>query len=477
MVDYEIVIIGAGIGGLVCGCYLARAGLKVLIVEQRSKPGGYCTEFEKGGYRFDAGVHSLGSLREEGVNFQILRDLELSDRISFITVDPTDRIITPDKTVFIRRDKDKTKGELIAHFPKERANIDNFFEFLLDNDFLSIVSKTKKITFKKLLDNFFSDYKLKAVLSILLGNLGLSSSQASALVCISLYREFILDGGYYPKGGIQVFPNLLASKFKEYGGTLLLSVKAVKVETKQKKIYGIKLNNGEFILTKFVVSNADATLTFCRLLDCKSEEAEKVKRLKPSSSGFIVFLGLNRKLNIKPKHFATWFFSTYDIDKCYRTTFDFSKIDYQDYFICSFPSLIDSTLAPDGKSIVRIFKVGVAYADKSIWDKYREILYQKTIEKVNCLIPGLQNYIEVKEIATPHTFFKFTSNRNGAWLGWASIPKQVDINVCPAETSIENLYLTGHWATNGIGQSGIPMVALSGKLTAQLIIRKYSKIK
>ena len=73
--DYDAIIIGAGISGLVCGCYLAKAGMKVLIVEKNAKPGGYCTSFTRGGFHFDACVHSLSSLREDGNISTILKEL------------------------------------------------------------------------------------------------------------------------------------------------------------------------------------------------------------------------------------------------------------------------------------------------------------------------------------------------------------------------------------------------------------------
>ena len=63
---YDAVIIGAGVSGLVCGCYLAKAGMKVLIAEQHFKPGGYCTSFKRKGFTFDAAAHSFGSYREGG---------------------------------------------------------------------------------------------------------------------------------------------------------------------------------------------------------------------------------------------------------------------------------------------------------------------------------------------------------------------------------------------------------------------------
>ncbi len=60
---YDAAIIGAGLGGLVCGCYLAKAGMKVLIVEKHFKPGGYCTTFKRKDFTFDAAAHSFGGYR------------------------------------------------------------------------------------------------------------------------------------------------------------------------------------------------------------------------------------------------------------------------------------------------------------------------------------------------------------------------------------------------------------------------------
>jgi phytoene dehydrogenase-like protein len=78
-----VIIIGAGIGGLVCGCYLAKAGLNVLIAEKNFKVGGYCTSFKRGGVLFDACIHTVGSCREDGVITNILRELEIDKEIFF----------------------------------------------------------------------------------------------------------------------------------------------------------------------------------------------------------------------------------------------------------------------------------------------------------------------------------------------------------------------------------------------------------
>ncbi|MBU2034919.1 MAG: FAD-dependent oxidoreductase, partial [Candidatus Omnitrophica bacterium] len=75
--DYDVIIIGAGISGLVCGCYLAKAGLKTLVVEKNVNVGGYCTSFTRKGFRFDACVHFLSTLRKEGKFHKILNNIGL----------------------------------------------------------------------------------------------------------------------------------------------------------------------------------------------------------------------------------------------------------------------------------------------------------------------------------------------------------------------------------------------------------------
>ena len=474
---YDVVIIGAGIGGLVCGCYLAKAGLRVLIVEQHTKSGGCCTSYERKGFRFDVGPHYLRSLREGGILSQVLNELELLQRIKFLTSDPTDRFIMPDRTIFIRRDKNKTKEELISNFPKEKENISRFFDYVLsmNKNFLQVIAQTKKITFEEFLEGFFVNSKLKSILSIPLISIGLPPSRASAIVALVLYKEFIFDGGYYPEGGMQVLPDLLSARFKEYGGDIFLSKRVSKIISSCGKIKGIKIRDHEPIISaKVVVSNADATETFQALLDCESRESKIVSSMKPSISAFIIHLGLKSNLKITPRHFLTGFFSTYDINKCYRDT-NILRIRKFKYIFCMFPSLIDQSLVPANKSIIKIF-IGADFINKDIWKNSRPNLYKKIIEEVGNVLPiEMEKNIEISEISAPPSFNRFTSNRNGAMFGWEATPLQIDKNLFPPETSIENLYLTGHWVTKGIGQSSVSLVAFCGKSTAKLVLRKIKQ--
>src|SRR5574337_345964 len=132
--DYDAIIIGAGIGGLVCGCYLAKAGMKVLIAEQHFKPGGYCSSFRRGAYVFDAAAHCFGGYRTEGVTRRIFEDLALDKVLKIVQANPSNIVTTPEYRIGFWIDPQRTLDDLLAYFPSERKNIENFFSFLANPD-------------------------------------------------------------------------------------------------------------------------------------------------------------------------------------------------------------------------------------------------------------------------------------------------------------------------------------------------------
>ena len=85
----DVVIVGAGVGGLTCACYLAKAGAKVVLVEKHYVPGGYCSSFTRGKYYFDAGAHYLGSCRPDGQLGKLFLDHQLKKKIALIRCEPS----------------------------------------------------------------------------------------------------------------------------------------------------------------------------------------------------------------------------------------------------------------------------------------------------------------------------------------------------------------------------------------------------
>lgn len=392
--DYDAIIIGAGIGGLVCGCYLAKTGMKTLIVEKNAKPGGYCTSFTRQGFHFDACVHSLGSLREEGNLRKILRDLDLENRLVIFRANPQDIIHTPEGEIKFWNNKQKTINELRKRFPKEVINIEKFFNFIEDCDGLKFKSLTG-ITFKTLLDKYFRSNKLKGILSIpVLGNAGLPASKISAFMAVTVYKEFILDGGYYPKGGMQIFPNILLQRFKELNGEVKLNSFVSKIEVVKNFVEGVEIDKKFFVSSKCVVSAVDAMQTFLSLIGKNILEKRllnNLEQLKPSLSTLLIYLGTNKNLNNISVNSNMWLMQDYDVERNY----------------CS---LIKGNIFQRGCFLIRklfdeksvIVSVNISSRNKQDWGN-KDKLSDLVINKIQGFVPNFDKYVVYKEVATAET--------------------------------------------------------------------------
>jgi len=469
--DYDVIIIGAGIGGLTCGCYLAKAGLKTLIVEQHSMPGGYCTSFQRKGYRFDSSAHYVGGVRK-GVLSKILADLEASEELRLKQFDPSDKIVLSDSVTYIRANPHDTIKEFQKSFPQEKNNIIYFFNLLMEPNIVKVYKKTMGKTFKVVLDSFFSSDKLKASIgTLLLGNMGLPPARLSAFAAVIFCKEFLLDPGYYPVGGMQQFAGYFANKFQQYGGKLILSCKASKIVIKNNRASGILTESKESFSSKFVVSAIDATQTFKNLIDLKTKESLVVEQLQPSNSVFAVYLGV--KCNVKTlldEVTNLWFVLTEDIDRCYTNLSKNLRTKDIPLIMLSFPSAKSlSSSSQLDKHTMQIFTMAT-YENEEFWAKNRSLISDKMMSMAEQIIPDIKRHIDLIVTATPLTFFRYTLNKNGAAFGWDAVPEQMDTTLLPQVSSVSNLFLAGHWCIMGAGQGGVSTVALSGKKAAEYVM-------
>lgn len=460
---YDAVIIGAGMSGLVCGCYLAKAGMKVLIVEQHNKPGGYCTSFKRQGFTFDAAAHAFGGYRENGIVRQVFRDLEADKKIKVNRFDPTDTIITPDYKISYWTDVNKTIEGYQTAFPNESNNIRQFFSFVMSPDPHSF-SKIRSWTFENLLDKYFTDKNLKFVLAApLLGIGGLPSSLMSAFIGVKLFSEFLLDGGYHPEGGMQALPDALTERFKELGGELRLSCLVKKIKVNDNKVTGVVLEKGSFVPSRYVVSNCDARQTFLKLVDKEKIENNfslKIKSMTPSISNFILYLGLDGYFESLPNPGTTLcFFPHYNLAGSYQAAIKGDIESYGGYMLYiskEIPTILAIIPAP--------------FRNKIFWENNKTNFLESFIYRIEKYsIPYLSQHIIYKDAATPQTLHRYTLNYRGASFGWAGTPSQLAVPDFKKSSFIQGLYLTGHWTTQGLGISGVVYV---GYDIAKMILRK-----
>src|ERR1051326_7317354 len=230
---YDAVIIGAGVGGLICANLLARAGLKVLLVEQHYMVGGYCSTFKRKGFLFDAATHFYPLLGNPAtLTGKVLVELGLST--PWIKMDPVDQFHFPDGTKFsVPADFDSYMARLKREFPQEDRAIDDFFALVRRVYLLGLLkyfrgkhteqlNPYRAYSIQEVLDQYFQSPKLKLVLTADTGHWG-SPPCRTSFVFDSMLRLAYFLGNYYPKGGTQSFAGELAASFEHAGGHILMS--------------------------------------------------------------------------------------------------------------------------------------------------------------------------------------------------------------------------------------------------------------
>lgn len=475
-----MLIIGAGIGGLVCANYLAKSGAKVVLVEKHYVPGGFCSSFKRGMYYFDAGAHYLGSCRPAGQVGKLIADHQLEKKLTLIRCEPSEVVVSKHRETFIFSDVARTIDEFKKNFIGEAESIRRFFHYIVNTDPLQLYVDLKGTTFRSLLDQYFKNWELKSVLSTLLGNIGLPSSRAAALTSVFLFREFIFDGGYYPKGGMQRFPDALLERFQEYGGVALLLSPAEKIflnDTGRVQSVRVKYLGRKSIeiSAKAVVANCDPFQVHDKLLSgvaISSGRGRFEKRL-PTASAFMVHLGVNHDIALEAKyHCNIWSYQRGDIDEYYEGVMD-GKVDFglDSFLFCSIPSFHDPELIPKDHHSIQII-IAAPYYERSVWEGYKEKLAHDVLNRLDQFIPGIGQWVEVRQVATPPTLVKYTWNYRGAMYGWASTPDQVGRRRLSEETPVEGLYMVGHWTGVPSGHSGIPTVVTSGRNVARLVLKR-----
>lgn len=476
--EYDVIIIGAGIGGLVCGCYLAKDGMKVLIIEKNNKAGGYCSSFKINNFTFDTAVSSLVGLGDNGLLRNIFAELNLDSKLKFKRVNPSHIIILPDYRVKIMNNFQETGQILKTQFPKEEKNIRNFIDFIGNPNFLSILSKIKNMTFKELLDSYFKDFKLKVFWNMLRANTGIAPSISSALADILLCRGYIFDGGYYPEGGMQNLADNIVEQYQKNGGELIFAEKVNKIVIKASEVQGVKLSDNTYYKSKRVVSCCDAMQTFSKLVGKDRLAApfiRKISRVITSPSAFIVYLGINKDLKrVLGPCTAMWGVENYPIDKEYNLVFNSPNIKYSltniKYISFFFPSFHNENFAPEGKTSMCIL-IGAPFKNKKYWQKNKNIISDLLIKKADKFITNVSKEIIVKSVATPFSLYASTLNYKGSSRGWATSLTQTSSPFIFSDIKINGLFLAGHWTTLRSGGS-VTMSSYSGRTTAMAILRK-----
>ncbi len=493
MSEMDVIIIGAGVAGLTCGCLLAQKGLNVLIVEKNEKIGGCCTSFEKEGFSFDLSVQSLGECQEGGRIWNLLKQLDLLDQIHFISLEPAREYHFPNQKV-VQSSRIETHIEYLSSlFPGERRGIEQVYKILrkIFNEFSQMPSslnwfdlsslnsqipfllRYKDQTFGQLLNEYIANPFVKTILSVRSSYALLPPEEISVVGMAGIEMSYFDHGVSCVKGRVERFPLLLGEAFEKRKGKILLGHEVEKILMEEKRAIGIRLKDKAEVTGKLIISNVDAQKTFNSLLGkdrIPNSFRSKLNGMRPSLSYFILYLGIDGDLEELPVSNNEVFFDN-QLSKEYQILYE-NQIPEKAPFYLLAPSRVDPSHAPPGKSTLCLSMKAPYHFSKGWGSKIIDELSESLVSRASVLIPDLKKRILVRTEATPKTIERWTGNQLGAAYGWAQIPSQSGIHRLQRTTPIPNLFLTGHWTSPG---GGIAAVVASGELTAEAIWNRFER--
>ncbi len=472
--DYDVIIVGSGIGGLTCGALLSKRGYRVLVLEQHYQVGGYCSSFKRRGFTFNSGVEDVSGLWERGPITYLLKELGLKREDLFVR--NSRMFIFRGKT--IRADSlEEFTAALSEMFPDERANIERFFDEAerayeecykeadvygvpLPAELIVKVLGERKLldypkehphfydwmgkSFKEKLDEFFRDEGLKELLCALIGYVGTSPDRAPASSALTACVSYYIHGGFFPKGGAGAFAEALAKYIREHGGEVSINRRVDKIVVRDGRAIGVLVSD-KLIRAPVIVSNVNAKTTLLELVGeehLEREFVDYIKGLKMSPSCFMVFLGVDMDLSNYPTLIK-------DLDKGLDIVIN---------------SNADSSLAPPGKASVTIL-APANYRDfpERGTDDYLRVkkeIARALISQVDAVIPGISDRIVVQDEATPKTFERYTSMPEGAIYAF---DQSIGVRRPYFKTPIKGLYLVGASTFPG---GGVEAAVISGVICA-----------
>jgi prolycopene isomerase len=492
---YDVIVIGAGIGGLTTASLLAARGRDVLVVEQHYLPGGSAQTFPHQRYRFDVGPKLFFGMDATRGNMRFHQQVfdELSEYPELLHYDSYYTFIHPGGKLRVAGSLEAYLEHLIASFPHEAHGIRQFYGLLEELHGLfvdvpnlpldspeALLRMLKHIPLPRMLklslygyvplgqlfDRYIKSAELRSIINaefiaFCYSDIDEAPAVLAALVLIERHK----GGGVFTKGGSGELARLLIRGLRKHGGRIEYRASVRRVLVEEGLARGVELADGRRIGARYVVSNAGALNTFGQagrnvepLVDrrwLRRSTQAQLDRMRYTDSFFTIFAGVDARVFPAGTDPHTLY-----IDRYYPSLDDLRMLCF-----CN-SSFKDPSIAPPGKHALQIVYFSPTTRDFQCWQRdehyaaRKQAAFDEAMLMAEQVFPGLRAALDYVACGTPLTYRDYLAKEGGGWGACMSID-QFAFRRLQHKTDVRNLLLVGADTHPGIGVVSVTMSGIN----------------
>jgi phytoene dehydrogenase-like protein len=484
----SVIIIGAGLAGLSCGCYAQMNGYDSHIFEHHAVPGGVAAAWKRQGYLIDGGIHFMMGCKPGTGLHRLLDELGAGDPALYADMTSYGRFIHQPSGIDLQigGDPDVLASELKRRAPEDARAIDRLIRGV--KAFCGHDASSFGLSQPPELGYGFGQIKdlwqMRSALRYFVGTYARPISDLAAELKTPWLRDFFCSL-FLPEfpawfimmvlsvvtdrqcgflaGGCLDFVLAVEKRYKNLGGQTTYKATVEKILVEDNRAVGIRTVDGSEYRADYVISTGDSAHTIFNLLEGKytNEKIRKRHETWPLTRPFLtVSYGVAREFS------ADSTFST--IVLADPVTVGAEKVRMLFLRILNY----SGRFAPPGKSVIQVeieadfdYWFNLQARDRPTYDREKKRLADEFMTRLEEYYPGLMSQVEVVDVATPYTTWRYTLNRKGAWGAWLMTTGVIKERIERKLPGLKNFYMAGQWVSFG----GVAPTLYSGRHAIQLL--------
>ncbi|MBO4656073.1 MAG: NAD(P)/FAD-dependent oxidoreductase [Bacteroidales bacterium] len=464
--NYDTIIIGTGLGGLVCGYILAKNGQKVLLLEKNAQIGGCLQNFRRFGVKFDTGMHYIGSMAEGQILHQMFDYLGLLKdvRVSRLDDDGFDYFNIAGQEYRYTAGYESFAKTLSQQFPQSNQELQNYVRSIKEiaessplydlrkaGDSSYINSPYLRTSVNEFIASFTSNQRLQQVLAANLPLYAGVANKTPAYVYI-LISNFYMQSAWRIVGGSDSIAKSLADSIRSFGCNILVNSEVKHIICNNSKATAVELNNGErFEATNFISDIHPQAIL--HLVDSKLIRPiyrERIQQLENTTSNFTIYLKFKEK-QVPYMNHNYYYYSDENVWETYHA----GSQEPRSYLYMHLCTEENQQYAQSAEIMAPMsFQEVAAWANTQTgqrgadYEEFKQRKAEQYLELLEQSFPGIRQNIEAYETSTPLTYRDYTCTSNGSTYGVLHDINAPEMTRVSQRTKIPNLLMTGqniHW--------------------------------